>query len=201
MVEENTNNQFQDQNEAQNQNASNDSAQKGNETGNQQETKPEKKYSDEEVNKILDQKFAKWKAEEEKRQDEAKKFAEMNATEKADFERKKLEDEIKELKRKENIHEMSKTASSILSDKGITATDQILTLVVKETAEETNEAISTFVELVDKTAEIKTKQALTGKAPVLNVNPGKPTTKKEIMDIKNDEERQKAIRENLHLFK
>ncbi|MCQ8264279.1 capsid assembly scaffolding protein Gp46 family protein, partial [Streptococcus suis] len=41
--------------------------------------KDEKKYTDADVDAIIDKKFAKWKAEQEKAESEAKKLAKMNA--------------------------------------------------------------------------------------------------------------------------
>ena len=89
----------------------------------------------------------------------------------------------------------------MLSEASIAADEETLDFVVKETAEGTKEAVTKFISLVDKTAEIKMKQALTGKSPQVNLTPGKQLTKKEIMEIKNPAERQKAIKENIHLFR
>ncbi|HEM5311586.1 TPA: DUF4355 domain-containing protein, partial [Streptococcus suis] len=44
--------------------------------------KDEKKYTDADVDAIIDKKFAKWKAEQEKAESEAKKLAKMNAEDK-----------------------------------------------------------------------------------------------------------------------
>ena len=50
------------------------------------EPKPEKKYSDDDVDKILNKKFAEWEKKKQKEVDEAKKLADMNAKEKAEYE-------------------------------------------------------------------------------------------------------------------
>ena len=42
----------------------------------------EKKYTDADVNAIIDKKFAKWKSEQEAKENEAKKLREMNENEK-----------------------------------------------------------------------------------------------------------------------
>ena len=52
---------------------------------------PEKKYSDEDLNAILDKRFARWKADQEKEKAEAKRLAEMNAQERAEAERDKVQ--------------------------------------------------------------------------------------------------------------
>lgn len=49
---------------------------------NQEKNKaPEKKYSDEDLNAIIDKRLARWKADQEKEKAEAKRLAEMNAQE------------------------------------------------------------------------------------------------------------------------
>ncbi|CCI63627.1 phage protein [Streptococcus dysgalactiae subsp. equisimilis] len=58
----------------------------------------EKKYTDADVDAIIDKKFAKWKSEQEAEKSEAKKMAKMNEKEKADYEKQKLLDELQELK-------------------------------------------------------------------------------------------------------
>ena len=60
----------------------------------------EKKYSDEDLNAILDKRFARWKADQEKEKAEAKRLAEMNAQERAEAERDKVQKELDELKAK-----------------------------------------------------------------------------------------------------
>lgn len=154
-----------------------------------------------EVDSIIKGRKSKWQKEQEAKQKEAERLANMNENEKAEHEKQKLLDRINELEKKDNLTAMSKEASKMLSEASITADDEILDFVVKETAEETKEAVTKFISLVDKTAEIKTKQALTGKSPQVNLTPGKQLTKKEIMEIKSPAERQKAIKENIHLFR
>ena len=44
----------------------------------------EKKYTDADVNAIIDKKFAKWKSEQEAKENEAKKLREMNENQKAE---------------------------------------------------------------------------------------------------------------------
>lgn len=51
----------------------------------------EKKYTDADIDEIISRKFAKWQKEQQKKTDEAAKLAEMNATEKAKYEKDKLE--------------------------------------------------------------------------------------------------------------
>lgn len=120
----------------------------------QETNESDKKYSDEDVNKIIDAKFAKWKAEQQKEQDEAKKLAEMDDKEKTDYEKQKLQEEVDNLRREKTLAEMAKTATSMLADKGVQASEGILSFVVKESAEATSESVKAFVELIDAEREV-----------------------------------------------
>ena len=48
----------------------------------QSESQDEKKYTDADVDAIIDKKFAKWRADQEAKESEAKKLAKMNADDK-----------------------------------------------------------------------------------------------------------------------
>lgn len=150
-----------------------------------------------ETKKAVDAAEEKWRAE----KDEADKLAEMNEDEKSAHEKETLLKRIAELEKKDNLAAMSKEASKMLSEASITGDDETLGFVVRDTAEATKSAVDKFISLVDKAAEEKTRQALSGKSPKVNSNPGKQLSKREIMAIKDTAERQRMIQENMHLFK
>ncbi|MGT2802986.1 capsid and scaffold protein [Streptococcus phage Javan253] len=87
----------------------------------QPETQPqdEKKYTDADVNKIIDKKFAKWKAEQEAKESEAKKLAKMNADDKQAYQLKKREQELAEREAEINKRELTAEAKTILSERGL----------------------------------------------------------------------------------
>lgn len=129
----------------------------------------EKKYSDKEVDEIIKSKKAKWKAELEKEQNEADKLANMNEKDKADYEKQKLLDKIADYERKENLSKMSDEASSMLIEKGIQASKNILSFVVTEDAEQTSANVKAFVDLInDERQKIKQEfeKKLGSKTPV-----------------------------------
>lgn len=164
-----------------------------------EEQKPEAKYTDEDVNKIVSQKFAKWQKEKDEAIEEAKKLEKMNKEQRDEHERKKLEEELAEYKRKDQYYSLSREATNMLHEHGITADDELLGMIVKDTAEDTQSAVNSFVTLLNDKVEEGVKQALSGNSP--RVNAGNNTvSKKQIMEIKNPVERQKAIRENINLF-
>lgn len=112
---------------------------------------------------------AKAKEEWETQQSEATKLAQMNATEKAEYEREKLEAKIAELEQQQVLTEMSKTATKMLSDKGVAANEEILSIVVKNSAEETSSAVKGFLAVIDEQREIikaDFEKRLGGKIPM-----------------------------------
>ncbi|MDK8252496.1 DUF4355 domain-containing protein, partial [Enterococcus faecalis] len=92
--------------------------------------------------KMLSAERSKWEAEQEAKENEAKKLAKMNAEQKAEYEAKKQAAYIAELEAKINRSGLEKEASKMLSESGIAASDEILALVVKDDAERTQEAVN-----------------------------------------------------------
>lgn len=103
-----------------------------------------------ETKKALSSAEEKWRAE----KDESAKLAEMDEKEKTDYEKEKLQAEIDALKKEKTLVEMAKTATSMLADKGIQASEGILSFVVKDSAESTSESVKTFVELIKAEREV-----------------------------------------------
>lgn len=163
-----------------------------------QEEKKERLFTRKEMAKIVQDESKKAVQE---AMDEAEKLKGMNDSQKLQYELDKATKELEEERKKNSFNKMSKEASKMLSEASISADDEILDCVVKDTAEDTTKAVNSFISLIDKKAEEKTKAALSGKPPVINLNPGKQMTKDEIMKITDPTKRQQAIKENIHLFK
>lgn len=167
------------------------------------EPKPEpvKKYTDEDVDKIIDQKFKKWQEKQQKAVDEAKKLAEMNAQQKAEYERDQFKKELEEYKRKDSLSEMTKTARKMLSEEGISISDDLLAMMVNTDAEQTKAAIDGFTKAFNDAVETAVKERLKGEPPKRGTGSGgKTMTKEQIMAIKDTELRQKAMLEYRELF-
>lgn len=159
----------------------------------------EKKYSDADVNRIVDQKFAEWQKKQDKAVDEAKKLSAMNAQQKAEYERDKLQKELDEYKRQASIAEMTKTARKMLSDNGITIPDELLSMMVTANADDTKAAVDGFSKAFTEAVEAAVKERLKGEPPRRGA--GAPSmTKEQIAAIKDPELRQKAMLENKHLY-
>lgn len=120
----------------------------------------EKKYSDKDVNKIIDRKFAEWTKKKQKEEDEAKKLSKMNAQEKADYKQKQLEEEIEQLKNEKTLSNMRDEARKMLSEKNINITDELLAFMVSTDAGETKKAVDSFADLFNAAVN----EAVKGKA-------------------------------------
>lgn len=161
----------------------------------------EKKYSDADVDQLINKKFAEWQKKQEKAVGEAQKLAAMNATQKAEYERDKLQKELDEYKRQASLAEMTKTARKMLSDSGITIPDELLAMMVTTEAEDTKAAVDGFAKAFTEAVESAVKERLKGEPPKKGTGTGAPSmTKAQIMEIKDPELRQKKMLENKHLF-
>lgn len=84
-----------------------------------EQPKDEKKYTDADVDAIIDKKFAKWKSEQEAKESEAKKLAKMNADDKQKYEMDKREQALAEREAEISKRELTAEAKSILSERGL----------------------------------------------------------------------------------
>lgn len=158
-----------------------------------------KKYSDVEVDEIINKKFAKWQKEQEKKISEAEKLAGMNAQEKAEHERDKLQKELDELKHANTIAELEKTARAMLRDDGVNVPDEIVSSLIADDADNTKTKVEAFSKAFKEAVQDAVKEALKGKAPATGKD-GSTLTKADILKITNRAERQKAIAEHIDLF-
>lgn len=162
----------------------------------------EKKYTDDDVDKILNKKFAKWQAQQDKAIKEAEKLATMDAKQKAEYEREQMQKELDEYKRKDALASMTNTARNMLADANISVSDELLAVMVTTDADETKAAIDAFKEAFNAAVEKAVKEKLKGEPPTKGgtPNPTPTLTKEQIMAIKDPELRQKRMLENKELF-
>lgn len=168
--------------------------------GKKSEPEEKPKYTDKDVDEILNKKFAKWQEKQDKAVSEAKKLAAMNATQKAEYERDQLQKQLDEYKRKDSLAEMTKTARSMLSESGISVSDGVLSMLVNTDAEQTKAAVDGFAKAFKDAVEEAVKERLKGRTPKVGTGSSKPMTKAEIMAIRDPELRQKMMLENRELF-
>ena len=164
-----------------------------------QDNKQQPKYTDADVDEIISKRFAKWEKQQAAKVEEAAKLAEMNAQQKAEYERDKVQKELDEYKRRDTVNAMVAESRRQLSEQGITVSDDILARLVGETAEETKASVDAFSAAFTAAVEDAVKKQLAGKAPAAGVAT-KTMTKEEILAIKDPITRQAAIRDNIGLF-
>ena len=128
-----------------------------------------KTFTQSEVDELIKKRLAKQEKSFDKRMqeklDEAEKLRAMNESQKAEYEQEKQRAYIAELEAKINRSGLEREASKMLSEGGIAVDDKILGLVVKDTAEKTQEAVEGFVALVNELADKKVSEKLKGKTP------------------------------------
>lgn len=152
------------------------------------------------MEKIIKDRVAREKKATEKAVEEAKKLAKMNEEDKKQYEFEQLQNELADLKKKDAFYGLSKEASKMLSEHNIQADDDLLAFVVKDSAEDTQTAVNSFVNLIGKKVAEGVKQALAGKSPKVNSNPGQAITKQDIVAEKDATKRIRLIQENPNLF-
>lgn len=165
----------------------------------QDDNKQQPKYTDADVDEIVSKRLAKWEKQQAAKVEEAAKLAEMNAQQKAEYERDKVQKELDEYKRRDTVNAMVAESRRQLSEQGITVSDGILARLVGETAEETKASVDAFSAAFTAAVEDAVKKQLAGKAPAAGVAT-KTMTKEEILAIKDPITRQAAIRDNIGLF-
>lgn len=136
----------------------------------------EKKYTDKDVDAIVNKRFAKWKTEQEQAvksaKEEAEKLAKMNAEQKQNYEIEKLQKENEKLKQEAAKVELSRSATGILTEKGIEATQDVLDFVVGNDADDTNAKIDKLVKIVESQLKKAEIARATGTTPKTMTNSG-----------------------------
>lgn len=123
------------------------------------------KYTDDDLNRIIAAKKAEWIKKKDAEVDEAKKLADMNAQQKAEYERDKYQKELAEYKAREALSKMSSTARKMLAEQDISIADDVIAMLVSTDAEKTNAAIKGFTEAFNNAVAAAVKKKLGGKEP------------------------------------
>ena len=152
---------------------------------------------------IWEKKFKERMAKEKQRSSEAERLAAMSESEKVNARIKALEDENAAMKAAAAKNAMATQVRSLLTDKGIVITsDVIIDSLIGADAEKTSEAVTAFAAEFEKAVNARVKEALKNKTPKGGSAAGaKGMTREEIMKIKNPLERQKMIAAHPEAFK
>lgn len=162
------------------------------------EKETEKTFTQDEVNKIVQDRLAKEKAKNEKAQEEAKKLAKMNAEQKNQYMVEQLQKELEEYKTKEAKNDMIKEANSMLKDNDITLPDEVVAMLIGDNAEDTKICVDSFSKAFKTAVERAVNEKLKGKTPKQKSVAG--LTREDILSVKDRQERQRLIEENEELF-
>lgn len=165
----------------------------------QKKEEPEKKYTDADVDKIINRKFAEFQKKFEKERAEAEKLAQMNAEQKANFEKEKVEQELADLKRQVALNDMTKEARKILLESGVSVPDSLLSVLVSEDAESTKTRIEDFSNIYKQVIADGVKEALKGNEPKAGGSQA-VLTREDIEKVKDRAERQRLMAEHADLF-
>lgn len=170
-----------------------------------EETESEKKYTDADVDRIVQQKLAKErKAQARKAQEaaEAEKLKNMTAQEKHDAEFNQMKAELAELKAQKLNADMTATASDILKESGINVSSKLVAKLIADTAEDTKANVDEFVKLFNDAVSKGVKAAMKSGGSTPKKTGGEDGwTKEKIMAVKSPTERQKLIKEHMNLFR
>lgn len=152
------------------------------------------------VNTAVTNAQTKWKTLTDDKVSEAEKLAQMTKEEKVEYQNKKLEKELADLKRQNAITEMAKTARKMLADEEINIPDELLGHLVSESAEDTKTVVEAFSKMYKAAVRAAVKDALKGNPPKAGTGGKGTMTKEQILAVKNPSERQRLIAENMTLF-
>ncbi len=182
--------------------------------GDGEKGNPDKKENDEgteitftpeqqkKVDEIIERRVAqeKKKADEyaKEKAEEAAKLAKMNKDQKAEYEREKLEAELNQLRAEKAMNEMRSEARVMFKDKDIDVSDELLDIVVSDSAETTKNNVDNLTKILDEMVQKKVQETLRQNSPKSFSKSG--LSRDEILAIKDDSERQSAIAQNMHLF-
>lgn len=162
----------------------------------------EKTFTQQEVDDIVKSRIEREIKKLTAKSQEPKKLTEINEIETLKSELQETQRALQELTTQHIKTELRAKASDILNSNGIKPNDKMLDILVADNAETTHDNIKAFTDLLKTQAVDIVKVQMKGATPVsTTANVTKTVTKAEIMAIKDVNERQKMIAENLHLFK
>lgn len=167
----------------------------------------EKKYTDADVDAIIDKKFAAWQTKQAKaiedavaKVEEAHKLAQMTEKEKLDHEREAERNELAALRAEKAHNEMVSTARNLLKEDGVEISDEIINVLVTDSADTTKAAIKAFSAMFQTAVNKAVKEQVAGSEPKRGSVSAGNMTKEEILAIKDPSARRKAIADNLDMF-
>lgn len=128
------------------------------------QSQDEKKYTDAEVDEIINKKYAKWQAKREAEENEAKKLAKMNADEKRKYEYEQREKELLEREAEVLKKEMTSEAKTLLSERGLPL--DLVAVVDLTSAETVLSSVKSIQQSFETAVQKAVEDRIKGGAPI-----------------------------------
>lgn len=141
-----------------------------------QQPQDEKKYTDAEVDAIIDKKFAKWKSEQEAKENEAKKLAKMNADQKQEYWLNQREQELANREQAIARKELTAEAKTMLSERGLPV--ELVSVVDLSNAEAVTESVASIQKTWEDAVQKGVSDRMKGSAPIKTA----PTNQQEVIE-------------------
>ena len=142
----------------------------------EEQPQDEKKYTDADVDEIINKKFAKWKSEQEAKETEAKKLAKMNADEKQKYQLDQREQELANREQAIARKELTAEAKAMLSERGLPV--ELVAVVDLSNAEAVTESVSSIQKTWEDAVQKGVSDRMKGSAPIKTA----PTTQQEVVE-------------------
>lgn len=129
-----------------------------------QEEKHERTFTRAEIGKMLSAERSKWEAEQEAKENEAKKLARMNADEKKDYQLKQLEQELANREQAIARKELTAEAKAMLSERGLPV--ELVSVVDLSNAEAVTESVASIQKTWEDAVQKGVSDRMKGSAPI-----------------------------------
>lgn len=130
----------------------------------EEQPQDEKKYTDADVDEIINKKFAKWKSEQEAKENEAKKLAKMNADEKQKYQLDRREQELANREQVLARKELTAEAKAMLSERGLPV--ELVAVVDLSNAEAVTESVASIQKTWEDAVQKGVSDRMKGSAPI-----------------------------------
>lgn len=130
----------------------------------EEQPQDEKKYTDADVDEIINKKYAKWKLEQEAKENEAKKLAKMNADEKQQYQLDQREQELANREQAIARKELTAEAKTMLSERGLPI--ELVGVIDLTNAETVTDSVANIQKLWEEAVQKGIADRTKGSAPI-----------------------------------
>ena len=131
-----------------------------------QEEKHERTFTRAEIGKLLSAERSKWEAEQEAKENEAKKLAKMNADEKQKYQLDQREQELADREKAIARKELTAEAKAMLSERDLPV--ELVNVVDLTSAETVSESITSIQKAWEESVQKGVSERMKGSAPIKN---------------------------------